>query len=344
MAAAEQPEPRTARGVMRPGSLAEFDAPDSVWNRAAAQSAQGDPFCCRTEWCLSFHEAFHPRRPLHLRTDGSSVVAFAERLHLDVGPVLEPLESLWLFGCPLLGQHGIELLDAFFEERRALGTAPQMLLSGLLPGSPLLRLVARTFGSRCEVLHLEPALLVSASLEGGLDGWLARRSGHFRRRLRHAAQRAAARGVRFERCVPRGAGDAAAIHERLLAVERSSWKGIGRCGMAEPPACHFYGRMLHRLALAGAARVMFARHGDADIGFVFGGLAGAVYRGQQFSFAEDWRAASIGNLLQFEQLRWLGEESAVRYDMGPLMDYKRHWTETTTRIEARLLRPNARAQ
>ena len=52
----------------------------------------------------------------------------------------------------------------------------------------------------------------------------------------------------------------------------------------------------------------------------------------------------LGNLLQLEQIRWLCEEGADRYDMGPQMDYKRHWTEITTRIEARLLRPKSIAQ
>jgi len=35
--------------------------------------------------------------------------------------------------------------------------------------------------------------------------------------------------------------------------------------------------------------------------------------------------------MQFEQLKWLCEEKAVRYDMGPIvgqaMEYKAHWTE-----------------
>ena len=90
---------------------------------------------------------------------------------------------------------------------------------------------------------------------------------------------------------------------------------------------------------------MFAKHDAIDIGFIFGGLCGAkaagnVYRGQQFSFADNWRKASLGNVLQLEQLRWLCEEQVARYDMGPLMDYKHHWTETEARIDAISMRPN----
>jgi CelD/BcsL family acetyltransferase involved in cellulose biosynthesis len=82
---------------------------------------------------------------------------------------------------------------------------------------------------------------------------------------------------------------------------------------------------------------MFAVHDGKDIGFIFGGKAGSVYRGQQFSYDDNWRDASIGNVLQFSQLEWLCEEGASRYDMGPLcgsgMEYKQHWTEKRFWIE-----------
>ena len=91
--------------------------------------------------------------------------------------------------------------------------------------------------------------------------------------------------------------------------------------------------------MTGGARVIIARHSERDIGFIFGGVTNGIYRGQQFSFADAWRKASIGNLLQLEQIRWLCEEGATRYDMGPMMDYKRHWTEQRFRIEARFMIP-----
>jgi CelD/BcsL family acetyltransferase involved in cellulose biosynthesis len=86
---------------------------------------------------------------------------------------------------------------------------------------------------------------------------------------------------------------------------------------------------------------MFATHEGRDIGYIFGGMAGEIYRGQQFSFDDTWRDMSIGNLLQYEQLAWLCEEGAHRYDMGPLtgpfMEYKEHWTEIRLPIEAWIL-------
>ena len=133
----------------------------------------------------------------------------------------------------------------------------------------------------------------------------------------------------------------------MQAGRRARQKGIGECGMAEPPARDFYRRLLRRLARGGNGRVVLARVGDGadarDIGFVFGGLADGVYRGQQFSFDDDWRRHSIGNLLQVEKLRWLTETGAERYDMGPVMDYKRHWAEIETEVIALCLQRDVTA-
>jgi CelD/BcsL family acetyltransferase involved in cellulose biosynthesis len=125
----------------------------------------------------------------------------------------------------------------------------------------------------------------------------------------------------------------------MLEVERASWKGIARRGMGDRYSTLFYSGMVRRLAVSGSARVIFARAGERDIGFIFGGLAGTVYRGQQFSYADDWAPFSIGNLMQQEQIAWLAEDAILKYDMGPLMDYKDHWTETRIDMEVLLLRP-----
>ncbi|MBO4368549.1 MAG: GNAT family N-acetyltransferase, partial [Desulfovibrio sp.] len=67
-----------------------------------------------------------------------------------------------------------------------------------------------------------------------------------------------------------------------------------------------------------------------------------IYRGQQFSYNQAWHRYSIGNTLQFEQIRWLTEEKIVRYDMGPItgprMGYKEHWTERTFPLESWILK------
>jgi len=323
----------------RPAS--ELDHPDSLWNRAAGRTRQGDPFSCRTEWQLSLQEAYFPRRRLHLRTAGSSVLALAERRYPDFGATLEPLDCLWFFASPLLGPEAPDLLEAFVAERIANGEPSTLLLGGVLPDGALRERILRAFHRRFEIFRVKTVTVCSASLEGGVDGFLGRRSRLFRKRLRQAELRGREAGLAFERVDPRTPAAAKAAFARMLAVELTSWKGLAGRGIEDRLSSVFYSAMLRRLAASGAGRVIFACAEERDVGYIFGGLGERVYRGQQFSYAEDWSAFSIGKLLQQEQIRWLAEEGILQYDMGPMMDYKQHWTETRLRMEALLLRPRA---
>lgn len=322
-------------------SLHRFDQPNSTWNLAVETTVHGDPFCCRTEWQLAFHEAFAPRRNLCITQHESSLNAFAFRKQTKSGPLFEPVESSWLFGCPLLGPQAIPMLAELLSSH----PTASVLLSGMDIHDLRTEQLLKTFGDRYDILHFDATTACRASLDGGLDGYLSRRSAKHRRGIRNAARRIREQGVYFERHAPSTQAQADTVYARIIAIEERSWKGIGKCGMNKPPSLQFYSKMLRRMATSGGGRVMFAKHDAIDIGFIFGGLCGAkaagnVYRGQQFSFADNWRKASLGNVLQLEQLRWLCEEQVARYDMGPLMDYKHHWTETEARIDAISMRPN----
>ena len=300
---------------------------------------QVDPFCCRTEWQLSFHEAMGPERKLLVREVPGSVVAFADLQPWDSGRMFGPLEAHWLFGCPLLGPDSVELLDDLLGEFEAVagGRSPRFVISGLVPNGTLVRELIEKLSSRYNFFQGPSETLCNASLEGGLDGFLSRRSAKHRRGLSKQARRVAQRDVTFERHVPKDSAEAAQIYARMLAVEEASWKGIGQCGMTVEPSRAYYDCMLRRLAESGIGRVMFARHEERDIGYIFGSIAGDVYRGQQFSYADDWKSFSIGNLLQVELIKWLCEQNIRRYDMGPMMDYKNHWTENNYPITAAIL-------
>jgi len=322
-----------------PASLAAHDRPDSNWNRQALGSALPDPFCATTAWQLSFREAFDPQRRIVIRESSDGLVQFAVH-RLGEQAMLGPIERMWAFGCNVLGPAGLELLDELARdpamETSALGYC--VVVSGLDPSGPLPGAIKARFGSPREPERLSSGIQCAASLEGGLDGFLSRRSANHRKKLRKGARRASEAGIRFERHAPASAEAAHAVFARMLAVERVSWKGIDECGMDDPETSRFYNAMLRRLSASCDGRVIFATHEQRDVGYIFGGMAGAVYRGQQFSFDADFSGMSIGNLMQYEQVAWLCEEGAQRYDMGPLlgrgMEYKRHWTELHFPIEA----------
>ena len=323
--------------------LQYWDKPGSSWDKAAHSTLQGDPFCCGTEWQLSYHEAFNPDRKLYIRESSDSLIALAQAPESIRPNLFTPVEAHWLFGCPLMGTGAVELLDEAIEDINrhihSTNPKPSFMISGIRPGGVLYRQLKQRFKHRFEFHKLISDTQCGASLKGGLDGYLSRRSSNHRRNLKKQSQRALRKGVYFERYSPLNESEVDTIYERMIRVEEASWKGVGECGMAEQPARQYYHLMLKRLAVSGSARIIMARHEDRDIGFIFGGIAANIYRGQQFSFSEDWSKSSIGNLLQLEQISGLCEEGIRRYDMGPVMGYKHHWTEKRFNIETWFLKP-----
>ena len=304
-----------------------------AWMHAAVSTKQADPFCSSPIWQLAFHEAFSPKRRLLVEHSSGSVLCFAEKAFSPSDIYLTPIEPHWFFGCPLLGRYAVDLLIEAMECIAAEYAPyfPKILISGIRPKSSLVGRLLQACNKDFAIYLHSRGLQCAASLRGGMDGYLSRRSANFRSKLKKARKRATNAGVDFERILPLFPEDASTMYSRMLAVEAASWKGIHACGMAESPAREFYSAMLRRLSQQAQARIIMARHEGKDIGYIFGGLAGNIYRGQQFSYHDEWKNFSIGNLMQVEQIAWLCEEKAARYDMGPIvgkaMGYKEHWTE-----------------
>lgn len=310
-----------------------------TWERTAISTSQADPFCSTPAWQMAFHDAFSPARRLLIESSSNSLIAFAEHVASPEEVYLTPIEAHWCFGCPLLGKDAVNLLAESLPEieRHYSPTFPKILVSGVRPGGVLSRRLIQAFAPRFDIYLYASSVQGSASLKDGVDGYLSRRSGNHRKKLKKQARRATEMEVSYERASPSTTEEAEATYDRMINVELASWKGIEKCGMAEPGSKEFYDSMLKRLSISEDGRVIFARHEGKDIGFIFGGLAGRIYRGQQFSYGEKWKDYSIGNLMQVEKIKWLCEEGIKRYDMGPLsgpkMGYKAHWTEKQSHIQ-----------
>ncbi|HTO56082.1 MAG TPA: GNAT family N-acetyltransferase [Myxococcota bacterium] len=307
-------------------ALGELDA-------AVEADPQVDPFCTRSDWQLSFHEAFHPERELAAARAGG---AFALLTAAD--GVLQPLEAMWGFAAALVGADSPALLLELCEARARERARELLYLSGLPPRS------ART---RELIVRLESryALGVGSVTERFLarldqrDGYLSRRSAKFRTGLRAAERRVRAAGVTFEMIAPRSTEAALAAYARVLAVERRSWKAATDNGVDRGPMCAFYGRMFPRLAERGALRVLFALRDGADVGYLSGGLAGSGFRGLQFSFDDRLRALGLGNVLQLEAITRLCDAGIASYDLGSGSAYKARWAEERVLTLALVARP-----
>jgi CelD/BcsL family acetyltransferase involved in cellulose biosynthesis len=254
-------------------------------------------------------------------TSGNSQVAFAVT-QTPGGYRLGPLEAHWYFGCPLIGPGAVDLLaDVTRELRDQLKTdAIEIVVSGLAPGGALASQVEARF-AKVRTERDDPH--AAASLGGGIDGWLSRRSSNFRRNLRRAERRAEAAGIWFERAQPSSPSAADQCYERMLDVEQTSWKGPRRQGLLAVQA--FYRTLLRAYAERGAARVVFAKQADEDVGFCYGGASHGIYRGQQTSYSDELSGFSIGTLMHFETAKWLAEDGASLQHFGPIqrmMSYK----------------------
>jgi hypothetical protein len=319
----------------------DLERHDSLLNTLARTSNLADPMCSRSEWLVSYHSVFAPERELILRSANGSLLALAEVYHPLIGPLIEPLESHWFFPNPLLGPDAVSLLEDFLEEPLSKALRPSLAISGLEWGSPQFLQLTQLLKRRYAVGFLEPTLFRSASLAGGPDGFLSRRSAKFRGNLRKALQKAKDAGIEFVRCPTQFTDEVSAtLYARMLAVEDSSWKGREGCGISQEPFRTFYGEVLRRMGKNGMARAIFATRNGTDVGFVMGGVDGIHYRGQQFSYHAELATLSIGNLLQWKQIEWLCEEGISRYDMGSVLDYKLHWTELELKSHTLVWRPN----
>lgn len=298
----------------------------------AATSATSaiDRFCSSLDWILPAHEAFIPDHPLHLRQFGDGFATLARGFNPRIGRYLQPLEASWCLASPFVGGDTDALIDAFAHECSVrLVDWDLLYLSGIPPDGAMMRRIVRAFGREHQIGLGHRTRRFVAALDGGVDGYLARRSAKFRAALRRARRLADADGVTYEVVRDVADADVPALYERILKIEERSWKGRADTGILDGGMNTFYRLMLPRLARRGALRVVFARRDEHDIAFVFGGLFDRDYRGLQLSYDHNFRHLSPGNLVQLRMIEALIEDQIASYDLGSELDYKPRWAEQT---------------
>lgn len=302
------------------------------WQKFAIGTDQIDPACNTPSWSLAYHKVFNPANRVFYHLEDGGLLLFTEHMS-DTGFYIGPIENNWMFARPALGFLAPQIFDyAIYKwQKEYKNHLPPILLSGMVENDITCVKFFLRHNKKFDFYRAKTMLECCASLEGGVDGWLSRRSGNHRAKLKKAVKKAKAYNLEFERHRPGSREEADRIFQRMLRIERQSWKGIEHCGMAEYPSCEFYNELIGRQSTRRDALVIIARLEGEDAGFIYGGLAGPYYRGQQFSYANDLGHLSLGNIMQWEKVKWLCEIGIKRYDMGPLtgarMGYKSHWTE-----------------
>jgi hypothetical protein len=300
------------------------------FDREVAATPGIDRFCSTTAWILAASAALMPPRTAFSFRGEHGYFAAMRGVHAAGFPYIEPVELAWGLAAPLIGREPEALVDELvplLAERRDWQLA---ILSGMMADGPQRVALERALPERWERRRGTPTLRHVASLDGGLDGYLSRRSRELRKALRKGLRAAADAGVTFE--VVR-ATDAIALYARIQAVEARSWKSRDGVGIAAGPMRAFYEQMLPRLCALGQQRTIFARQGDVDLGYILGAVFAGEYRGLQFSYDDDTSKLGIGGLLQYHQIAELCADGVGRYDLGTEMDYKRRWAEETLATE-----------
>ena len=306
---------------------AAFEAAAADYDATVLETEGVDAFCSSSHWILPAHDAFHAElEPLFLWCPHGYAV-FGRGMAPEVGRYLAPLEAVWGLASPVACRRPDRLARALMNELSLRRREWDLLwLGGLAPDAQTFLQFARRLGTRYRVGLGPRTARHVASLAGGFDGFLARRSAGFRAKLRRAMRRAEEHGVTFERIghLP----DAAAVDTlvaRVMAVEVRSWKGHTGEGIDQGPMRAFYDAMIPRLADQGLLRAVFGRLGTEDVSYVFGGALGDTYRGLQMSFDESCRPLALGNVTQAAMIAALAEEGVTSYDLGSDIDYKTRW-------------------
>lgn len=299
----------------------ELDAEADAFDDLVLRSPLVDRYCSSTLWILPAHRAFDPDdEPLILRS-ARGYAPLVRELNTS-GRLIRTLEHMWCLPSPLVGTDlaalAHETLDAL-----AAHDWDYLVLSGLEHNGPAFHglaggALARGWGAG---LGHDSGRMV-ASLAGGVEGFLERRSGKMRRNLRRERRRAA--HLDF---VDVDDGDPDALYARVQAVERRCWKGRAGRGIQSGSMYRFYEDTFPRLLRRGALRLSFARDRDRDVGYVFGGVLGDTYRGLQLSFDVDYQHLGVGNLLQLHTVERLCAEGVAVYDLGMEMAYKSRWAD-----------------
>jgi hypothetical protein len=301
------------------------------FDRAVARTPDVDRFCSASCWALPAFEALSPEHELWVweASKSEGFVALCKGSHPRVGRYLQPLEASWGLASPFLGEDVASLTGEFVDVARRNADGWDILfLTGISEDSRQFEELVRGFQAD-HFMGIGPAMgRQYASLDGGLEGYLSRRSSKFRANMRRALREADDEGVRFQFLSDfDGEADCDRVFERIIRIERESWKGRKGVGIAAGRMHEFYRKMLPCLAGRDGLRVIFATKEDVDIAYCFGGIFQQTYRGLQMSYHQDYSDLSPGNIVQLEMIRHLHGEGIHVYDMGQSMDYKSSWTD-----------------
>ena len=314
---------------MRELTLEQLDDRSTRLDQAVCATPDIDRFCSSSFWVLPAWRAFLSDHRLWCHQCEYGFVTLGVGNDRSLGTYIHPMEASWALASPLVGPDPAALTRQFVEKCRNTSLQWDILfLSGISPDSIQFHELIRGFRGHYS-LGLGPSSVRRvASLEGGCEEFLSRRSSSFRRNLRRARRQGEQKGIEVDYIDKADVQQASTeLFDRALAVEHNSWKAEADTGIIDGPMKVFYREMLPRLAERDALRFLFLTYQGEDIAYCFGGVFDNKFRGLQMSYHDDYSDHSPGNLAQLHMIERLCEEGIEHYDLGSDMEYKKRWGE-----------------
>lgn len=308
----------------------QFLAERELFDEAVESTPEIASFCSRSAWQWAAYQSLggsarsaptdsHDESDFFVFERDGHWLAFVER---PGARIFLPLESAWMFGCPLLGEPegAVELLRDVARDRTIGPTG--FCVGGVRTDGRLHQALQRLRSGALQWEEFPGTDCMEIDLSDGVEAWRRRRSRKFRRTLRQLRAPELVEPDDFS------TASSDEIIDRILAIQRQSWKWReGSDIFQAPDYLAFYTRLIRDLRDNDCLRVIFARDGSRDVAYVMGGIAGDVYRGLQMSYIEEVRDWGVGNWLQLRALRQCCEEGISRYDLGMHAPYKERWAD-----------------
>ena len=308
---------------MRRWDLSELEDHWVALEALTDQTVGADPWCSAPDWLFPVHQAFAPEaEPILLGDPGTGMALLARYAGEDTSTIAG-IEPLWGFACPAIGPNHYQTLVDAFDHLQDDPDWSQAVIPGIAADQRVISALAAALSVHGEVGLTEGITRQLADISGGPRPWWDRRSSRFRGQLRRATEHAAATGVNYQTIT-----SSVGLFDRLLNIEKRSWKGKADDGITSSSMSQFYRSMIDRLGERDRLQATIAVLEGEDVGFIVGGVRNGRYRGLQLSYTEEVRELSLGHILQLYEIQRLGAEAGAHtYDLGMDMEYKRRWAD-----------------
>ena len=245
---------------------------------------------------------------------------------------LIPAENAWCFSTNLFGAtptDAIELLNGLCELESKLET---IYLTGVTPLLKNALLQGQNITHSFRVIESGQIKSVIANIENGTEGIIKRVSANKRKNLKRTLKFRSQLNFDYIRATD----TPELVWERLLAVEKQSWKWQSFQSIFQKERhAVFYKELFDRFNAKGQAHILFVQYRGEDIAYIFGASEFQVFRGFQTSFIEreDVRKMSAGNNGHLYLMNLLSQQGYQSYNFGSVMDYKLSWGKPTIATE-----------